>query len=146
MRPRAAKTRFLKRLEDAGLSLATLTVAAGVEAMLSYFADERADGCDPDEDGDMLLFQWGTNDWGDGTAFEVNITRQLIATNDDDDEPRQLSLTFQFDPAVAPKKLKNGNKWCEAPDQLASYRQFLSKSKALQAVERESPTSIKLRY
>ena len=45
MKPRAAKTRFLKRLEAAGLSLDTLTPTAGVEAMLAYYAEERAEGC-----------------------------------------------------------------------------------------------------
>jgi hypothetical protein len=146
MKPREAKTLFLKRLKAAGLSLSTLTATNGVEAMLSYFDDERADGCDPDDDGDMLLFQWGTNDWGDGPAFEVNITRQLIAAKDEDEEPRQLSLTFRFDPSAAPKGLKDGNKWCEGPEQLASYRRFLAGAKALQAVDRQSPASVELRY
>jgi hypothetical protein len=146
MKPREAKTLFLKRLKAAGQSLETLTAAAGVTAMLTYFADERADGCDPDQDGDMLLFQWGTNDWGDGPAFEVNITRQLIVTDDEDEEPRQLSLTFRFDRAVTPQGLKDGSKWCEAPDQLASYRRFLAGAKALRAVGQESPASVELRY
>jgi hypothetical protein len=146
MKPREAKTQFLKRLKAAGLSLGTLTAAVGVEAMLSYFADERADACDLDEDGDMLLFQWGTNDWGDGPAFEVNITRQLIVADDEDEEPRQLSLTFRFDPSVVPKGLKNGNKWCESPDRLKSFRRFVTGSRALQGVGQLSPTRVELRY
>ena len=59
MKPREAKTLFMKRLKAAGLSLETLTPAVGVEAMLSYFADERADGCDPDEDGGHAAFPMG---------------------------------------------------------------------------------------
>jgi len=43
MKPPAAKTQLLKRLEAAGLSLDTLSPADGVEAMLSYYAEERAD-------------------------------------------------------------------------------------------------------
>jgi hypothetical protein len=146
MKPREAKTRFLKRLTAAGLSLGTLNATTGIEATLSYFADERADGCDPDEEGDMLLFQWGTNDWGDGPMFEINITRQLIVINDEDEEPRQLSLTFRFDPAVSPKGMKDGNKWCDGPEHLASYRRFIAGTKAMQAVRRESPATVELRY
>ena len=101
MKPRIASTRFLKRLEAAGVTLNALTPAAGFEALLAFYGEERAEGCDPDQDGDVLLFQWGTNDWGDGPEFEVDITRQLI--DDMDDEPRQLALTFEFDAAVAPK-------------------------------------------
>jgi hypothetical protein len=146
MRPGAAKTRFLKRLAEAGLSLSELTPLTGVEAMLSYYAEERADSCDPNDDGDMLLFQWGTNDWGDGPAFEVNIIRQFIDTEADDDTPRQLSLMFRFDSAVALARLKSGNKWCGSPSELAAFRQFVSSTKTLRAVGQELPASVELRY
>ena len=145
MKPGAAKTRFLKRLEAAELALDTLTPSVGVEAMLSYYAEERADGCDPDDDGDMLLFQWGTNDWGDGPSFEVNLTRQLLVT-DKEDEPRQLSLTFHFAPDRAPTGLKDGNKWCESPGGLAAFRRFITGSKAFQAVGHLTPASVELRF
>ncbi len=145
MKPGAAKTRFLKRLEAAQLSLEALTPAAGVEAMLSYYADERADGCDLDEDGDMLLFQWGTYDWGDGPSFEVNLTRQLMVT-DDGAEPRQLGLTFRFTPDHAPSRLKDGNKWCESPGGLAAFRRFITGSKAIQAVGHLTPAVVELQF
>jgi hypothetical protein len=146
MKPRAAKTRFLKRLEAAGVALNTLTPAAGVEAMLAFYNEERADRCDLDEDGDMLLFQWGINDWGHGPAFEVNLTRQLIVADDEDDSPQQLSLTFRFDPTVAPKGLKDGNRWCESPDGLAAFRRFVSASKAFQAVGQLAPAGVELQF
>ena len=66
MKPRAAKTRLLKRLEATGQSLGALTPSAGVEAMLAYYAAERADGCPLDEGGDMLLLQWGVTIGGRG--------------------------------------------------------------------------------
>jgi hypothetical protein len=145
MKPRAAKTRFLKRLEAAGLALDTLAPAAGVEAMLAYYAEERADGCDIDDDGDMILFQWGTHDWGDGPAFEVNITRQLIVADDEDEEPRQLGLTFRFGPSAG-AAAGEGNRWCESPDGLAEFRRFVARSAALKAVGGQSSESVELRY
>jgi hypothetical protein len=123
-----------------------LTPVAGIEAMFSSYADERVDGCDVDEDGDMLLFQWGTYDWGNGPAFEVNITRQLIATDDEEGAPRQLSLTFRFDSTAAPTGLKDGNKWCESPNELAAFRRFVSRAKALQEVGQQSPAGVELQY
>jgi hypothetical protein len=146
MNPPRAKTRFLERLQAAGLSLNTLTAAAGLEAMLDYYAEERAVGCDLADDGEMLLFQWGVNDWGDGAAFEVDITRQLIVANDDKTEPQQLSLRFRFDPGAVPRGLKAGNKWCAAPGELAAFRKFVSRSKALKAIAQQSPGSVALRY
>ena len=32
----------------------------GIEALLAFYEEDRAEGCLIDEDGDMLLFQWGT--------------------------------------------------------------------------------------
>ncbi|WP_020470037.1 hypothetical protein [Zavarzinella formosa] len=139
------KTRFLKRLEAAGHSVDTLTPAVGVEALLAYYAEERVDGCPPDEDGDMLLFQWGTDDWGDGPAFEVSIVRQLIVDDDEDEEPRQLNLRFRFGPASG-KSAGEGNRWCESPDQLAKFRRFVTKSAAFKAVSDLSPESVEIRF
>jgi hypothetical protein len=139
-----AKTRFLKRLEEAGQSLDALTPTIGVEAMLAYYAEERADGCPLEEDGDMLLFQWGTHDWGKGAAFEVSIVRQLIAA-DDEEEPRQLDLCFRFDPAIG-ASAGDGSRWCEAPDQLSGFRRFVTRSAALKAVGHLTPRSVALRY
>ncbi|MDB5340428.1 MAG: hypothetical protein JWN70_6047 [Planctomycetaceae bacterium] len=145
MKPRSVKTRFLKRLDAAGISLNDLPVSDGIDAMLNYYSAERVEGCDLEEDGDMLLFQWGTYDWGKGASFEVNITRQLIAASDEDDEPQQLSLTFQFDSAVG-SKAGEGNQWCESPDGLAPFQRSIVASKALKAVGQQPPRSITLRF
>ena len=146
MKPRAAKTRFLKRVEAVGLSLDTLTAVAGTEAMLAYYAEERADGCPIDQDGDMLLFQWGTNDWGGkGPAFEISIVRQLIVPDDEDQEPRQLDLRFRFEPAAG-ASLGRATRWCESPDDLPDFRRFLTESPALQAVGQLLPELVELRY
>jgi hypothetical protein len=144
MKVRTAKAAFLKRLAAAGTAVPELTLAAGVAAMLDFYAGERADGCDPD-DGDMLLFEWGVNDWGDGPAFEVGITRQFIDAGGDG-EPRQLALVFRYDPGLAPKGLKDGNTWCESPDELAAYRKAVGQSKAMRAVGDQTPAGAELRF
>jgi hypothetical protein len=145
MKVRTAKAAFLKRLAAAGAAVADLTPAAGVGAMLDFYADERADGCDPDDDGDMLLFEWGVNDWGDGPAFEVGITRQFIDA-DGDGDLRQLALVFRFDPTLAPKGLKDGNAWCESPGGLAAFRKSVGRSRALRAVRERTPAGVELRF
>jgi hypothetical protein len=145
MKPRAAKSGFLKRLDRAGQTLEALTPAAGVEAMLAYYAEERAEGCPLDEDGDMLLFQWGTHDWGTGPAFEVSIVRQLIVADDEEDEPRQLDLRFRFKPVVG-ASVRAGNRWCQSPDDLSEFRRFVNRSAALKAVGLLPAESVELRF
>lgn len=65
------------------------------EMMAEFYHIHRAEDCEVDEDGDMLLYQWGTYDWGAGRWFEINITRQFIPSDGAEDEILQLSLTLK---------------------------------------------------
>lgn len=87
----------------------------------------------------------GTSDWGEGPAFEVARTRQLIVPDDEDEEPRQPGLTFRFDPSIG-DAVGMGNKWCQWLDELAKFRRFVTGSAALKAVRQQSAASVKLRY
>ncbi len=145
MKPSALKTRFLKRLEAAGLSLNTLTPTAGVEAMLTCYAEERAGGSLFEGDRDRLLFQWGTYDWGAGPAFEVDITRQVVRTDTKEKQIWQLRLVFRFEPSVGIAAGER-NRWCGSLGELANFRKFMIRSAALKAVAGQCPTSVELLY
>lgn len=86
MKPDSAKKRFLDYVEQSGVKLSSLSPTQGINLMLDFYSDERAEGCQIEEDGDMLLFQWGVYDWGEREHFEVNITRQFIEIGREDDE------------------------------------------------------------
>lgn len=46
----------------------------------------------------MLLFQWGTYDWGHGPHFEVDLTRELIRHGAEDvgsREDGQVSIEYE---------------------------------------------------
>ena len=62
--------------------------------MLAFYGSVRFDDVDLAADGDMLLYQWGAYDWGEGESFEFDITRQLILGTGEDEDIFQLSLTF----------------------------------------------------
>src|SRR5262245_54775822 len=94
--PWLLKKRFLQLIKLKAPELSSLSPAEGIMLMLGFYQDERADGCEIDEDGDMLLYQWGCYDWGQGESFEFNITRQFIAATAEDEDIRQLSLKFKF--------------------------------------------------
>lgn len=145
MKLASAKTHFLKRLKAGDLALDKLTLVDGVAALISFYEEVRAEGCDVDENGDMLLFEWGAFDWGDGPAFEVSMTRQLVESEVEDDEPRQLRLTFRFNSPAA-GTVRSGNRWCESPDGVPAFRKFISRSGAYKAVRETTPMAVELRY
>ena len=135
MKPRDAKKRFNALLKEQGHPLKSLAPGPGIEAMLEFYRKERAEECDLDQDGDMLLFQWGCNDWGEGEFFELDLTRQFIYGSGEDDHIRQLHLTFQFEPTESLREIEDGNRWCHSPRDLADFRAFIESSQAIKLVE-----------
>jgi hypothetical protein len=90
-------------------------------------------GC-TNENGDKLLFQWGTYDWGDGTQFEINITRQFIeSAAEDDDAISPLQLTFKFPTDKDAAALGDGNRWCHPQAEVQQFREFIFSSQAFLA-------------
>ena len=84
LQPEQARHAFEGFLAARGLSVATLSVPDGFDAMLAFYREVRAEGYDLARDGDMLLYQWGTYDWGRGKHFELSMTRQLLFASQED--------------------------------------------------------------
>jgi hypothetical protein len=79
MRLRDAKREFEKLLREQSPPWHLRGPRDMVSAMIIFYRDLRAEDCRFESDGDMLLFQFGTYDWGNGPRFEFDVTRQLIA-------------------------------------------------------------------
>ena len=60
---------FNRALAARGMSVASVSVRDGVDAMLAFYRNTRVDDCSVDSDGDMLLFQWVR--LGKGAAFRA---------------------------------------------------------------------------
>ena len=136
--------RLRRRVDSANRDLGTLDVVEGIELMLSFYEEERVEGCEVSEDGDMLLYQWGTYDWGEGKTFDFDITRQLIGPGGEDEDIFQLSLTFRFAPTTESRAIESGNRWCSRPGEAESFREFIHKSAAFQAVIDQVPQTVTL--
>jgi hypothetical protein len=101
---------------------------------------------DLERDGDMLLFQWGTHDWGGGELFEVDITRQLIKDTGEDDDIWQLHLVYRFAPSEALRALGQGERWCSQPDEVDAFELFLMSHPALSAIGSRGDGQVELGY
>ena len=147
MRPNDAQSEFQDRLDRSGLDRDTLTPKSGIPAMLAFYREERAEGCPLEDDGDMLLFQWGTYNWGQGEWFDLNITRQLISGESGEDEDIwQLSLTFKYKPTSALRMLGSENRWCEKSEELPAFESYIQDSDAFQMVSDVRPDAVELVY
>ena len=104
-----------------GVNIDVLRFESTIAAFFDFYRDEQAEGCALDDDGDMLLFEWGTVDWGEGEHFELSLARQLIF-GPGDGKIWQLKLTYAFEPTGPFRALGDGNRWCAAPEDLGDYR------------------------
>jgi hypothetical protein len=140
MKIRDSKRVLLKRLQSSGVALSEMTVPMGVDAMIEFYMAERATDCDVNAEGDMLLWQWGPS--FDKTYFEVDLTRQFIASGDD--EPHQLSLNFRFSPSPELAEMEITCEWCHGPSETESFRKHILESTGFRTVERRAPKTVAL--
>ena len=129
-----------------GPELQSLTPRRAVQAILAFYRDVRADDCELDEDGDMLLVQWGINDWGEGEHFSFDMTRQFIVGPGEDEDIRQLGVTFRYPPEDSLAALGSGNRWCHRPEHVDGFREFIEASEPFRAIADRRAATVDLRY
>ena len=140
---------FHELIEQRGLSLDGLTVEQGFAAMLDFYRHTRATDCPDLKDGDMLLYQWGVYpDLAGESFFELDLTRQLILGEGNDEDIWQLSLTFKFSPNDELRALEPGSKWCPTfrPRAVDYFEGFIKASPAYQAALRAKHAKVELDY
>ncbi|KRQ98916.1 hypothetical protein CQ12_23805 [Bradyrhizobium jicamae] len=131
--PQHARLEFEAILRGRDLHEHDLNLVDGCEALFDFYRDRRPSGrvFEQHEDADMLLFQWGTFDWGAGEQFAFSLTRQIIVYEDAEDEDIwQLSLTFEFEANDDLRSLGNGDKWCHSLLELPEFRKYVRRSTA----------------
>jgi hypothetical protein len=140
MKPDESVQAFQNFVASRGVHLSTSTPREGIQAMLAFRARTRCAGCSDDR----LLYQWGSYDWGDGKHFELNITRQFVeAELEDDDAISQLSLRYKYEPSTELDALGASNCW---EDQAPELSQFILASAAFMAVADAKPVQIELNH
>jgi hypothetical protein len=126
MHARDAELAFRAFLAAEGIDVARADSAVGAGAMIRFYALERADDCDVTRDEDMLLFQWGTYDWGRGENFEIDVVRQVVLPDEsDDDAIWQLHLTYRYPVSDRLRALGAGDRWCATPSDMKGFEKYL---------------------
>ena len=152
MKPENALEEFKKLVSEK--TTGVITPAQGIDLMIEFYETTRADHCDIDCDGDMLLFEWGIYDWGNGEFFEYSITRQFIfpiTCVDDEDEWEddaiyQLKLNFLFEPTEILRKVESGSVWCERPAQIADFKVEIKENKASEIANSIKPAKVEISF
>jgi hypothetical protein len=159
MDAREALVAFEGLLASRGLTTDDLDAVTAVDAMLEFYLGTRFGDVDSDEDGDMLLFEWGT--FNAGSSFYYEMTRQLITNGScDDDAFSQLSLTLKYDADADAQTIRSSCRWCMRPveesldgapsqdgeEDVARFREFIRNSAATDYVRGRKPREVTLTF
>jgi hypothetical protein len=147
MRARDVEHAFRSFLATEGIDVARAEPAVGVSAMTRFYVRERADDCDVTRDEDMLLFQWGSYDWGQGENFEIDIVRQVVLPDEsDDDAIWQLHLTYRYPVSDCLRALGAGDRWCGAPSDLGDFERYLGGLRLNAALAGRVDADVEIRF
>ena len=139
------ESKFRDFLSDEAIDASEMDLRRGAEAVTEFYRRSRFQLCDLEQDGDMLLYQWGVNDWGDGEFFDIDFTRQLIDCSDEDRRITQVSLRFRYPVVRDCSGLKAGNFWCEHVDLTNRFEDDVQTSESFRLGKRLTPDKIDIR-
>ncbi len=125
MNAKKIKKEFLRYLAAQGESPPKMTPLRALDLVLSFYRDVRADQCEVGANQDMLLFQWGTYDWGEGEHFELDLTRQFVFGDGEDEDIWQFHVTFRYAPSEQFGELGSGDRWCKSLEELPDFTRFI---------------------
>ena len=141
--PKEAITAFEKQLKNSIIDFHNISVELLIDQQLTFYKKIRAKNVSYENDGDMILFQWGTYDWGEGKYFQFDIARQFIETDKNgDDAISQFHTILFYDPNSIGEEIQ-GNKWFNNYKNTDEIKIFILQSdiyeriKSLKPIKRE---------
>ncbi len=147
MNKRSITASFKRYLKDQKLKEKDLTLASLPELFLAYYQTVPFETVGLENDGDMLLFQYGTYDWGQGEHFQINLTRQLIGMHDEEEEQEdhmyQLQVTLSYKPADF-ASVESFNKWSSDCSTLDEFKEIILTSAGYQAALNHLPVKLEI--
>lgn len=131
---------FNRFVQGKGLNVDDLSLSDFPRLLIDYYREVEFAEVDRADDGDMLLFQYGTYDLGAGRYFEVDFTRQFyqVFTDTEDHEVIQQRFTFYFDPTSF-QQIPSFDLWSNAVANVEEFEKKIGASDGYrEAVQRQA--------
>ena len=147
MHPADSAATFQNTVASSGTTVEELDAAQALAQMLAFYRGVPAEGCDPNEEEDTLIWKWGTYAGRQGLSFQVELTRCFIEPGtEDEDGMSQLVLTLQYVPADTLQALGKGSYWCGSPPESKAFESAVLASTAYLAVASLKPRAVELEW
>ncbi len=146
MKTREALKQFEEFLAEKSVDIQSAPAKQGLMALVLFYRDVRAEDVELMADGDMLLYRFGIHDRGAGERFELNLTRQLMYVEGEEDDTFQLSLTCAYPPTDALRALGSHEQWCFHPEELDDLIAVLQASEPYVRLKDDAPGQVELTF
>jgi len=144
MKAADADEAFLEELGSSGLELEELTATTALDAMVSFYRERRFEDVSLDDDGDMLVCEWGFS--ADEDELVVAFVRQLKSTGEDG-ELKQLRLSLVFELTDGTADTKPGHtEWCFHPDDADDLRGSVREEPWFEELDDSEATDVSLDF
>jgi hypothetical protein len=70
----------------------------------------------------------------------------MLEGTEDDEGIFQLAFTFLYTPSPALDSMRDGNRWCRSPADLAEFQRYVTSSEAYRVALGEVPAKVRLTY
>ena len=132
---------FAGFIEGKGLRPESLSLSSFPQLFFDYYSDVRFGELAGEEDSDLLLFQYGIYNWGEGRFFELDFTRQYYQSFPEDESHSiyQQRFTFYFSPEHF-VEVPAFNVWSNETDDLDRFQETITASAGFKAAMQYHPT------
>ena len=140
VKPARSERALVKIFKARHLNPDLFTVEDMVKTTLGFYGTVRA-AVSPEPDSDMMLFEWGTFDWGNGEFFQVSMTRQFTEKRLFGGDPRlsQLHARVYFDSPTRFATLGKSHIWCHSIEELGDFTLTVMNGSIVDATATLSP-------
>lgn len=112
-----------------------------IKLVLHLYKTCRVDNTDLEEEGDMLIFQWGSHHLNENDYFTIDITRQIIYKSDED-IMQQLEVIFKYPANLFTPTFSADNQWCAAPNEVNDFEGFIEQNNAFKWAIKNKPLAV----
>lgn len=100
----------------------TFSSVKSIKGILNFISEDYKTPLkqfDRTQDEDMLLFQYGVYDWGNGKKLEIDFVRQLM---ENEDSIIQIHITLKYNYKDEFEDIKSYSKWCSGIENIDSWK------------------------
>jgi hypothetical protein len=143
-----AKSHLKKCIKNQGLKFKESSLETIIPVIKEHYVYSY-NFCDKENDGDMLLFQWGDEDFDDepDAFYVVDFTRQFSLEKDKEYlSMKQLEVCYYYNKSDIPSFPKSGNKWSTSFEEIELFLEWVTTTEAYLAIQNTKPVKQTITY